>query len=218
VNALRLRQIWLGVAALGVIVVLALGYFLIVGPQLASLASARVESDGIEDQNAMIQTQIDKLSTQSGSLDALTAQLAVLRTQLPTDNGTGVFISQLQTLGDQDAVTVTSYTVGDPAVVAADAASATDAAAAAPATASASQLWALPVTVTVRGSAGHVDDFAADLLGDGTRATLVTSSVIVPASGAAKGSLAGQVIATYSGFVFVDRDGSTATADTSSGE
>jgi hypothetical protein len=223
------QRLWALAGIAGTAAVLALGWFLFVGPQLDAATSASDDYDSMTAQNAALQTRIDFLKTQEAKLPELQKELDAKRTELPVRPEVETFAATLQTIGERDLVSISTYTVGEPiAVTAKDAAAGTTAAAttsAAPATpapssatstpgttvpapaagasAAARTTYALPVTFTVQGAAASVDTFVKDLQADGQRALLVTKADVQPVAGLAGGTIAGDVVATYSGTIWV---------------
>jgi hypothetical protein len=208
------QRLWAFAGVLGTAAVLALGWFLFVSPQLDQANAAGSQYDSVAVQNQTLQTRIDFLEKQSATLPELQKELDAKRVELPVRPEVETFAATLQSIGERDLVSVSTITVGQPVAVKAaapDAASATPAPTPTPAATSASASadvarvsYALPVTFTVQGGAAAVDAFVQELQAQGQRALLVTKADVQPDAGLASGGdIAGSVVATYSGNVWV---------------
>ena len=221
--------------AVATLVILLLGWLLLVSPQFAAARDVRNESESVRLLNTSLETRINSLRESEAELPQLQADLAAGRLELPVRNNTQVFAESLRGAAERNLVSVTSVSVGAPENVTALAAgavevqpvaagtgesaeaatetAAADAAAAAAAAANARQTFALPVTFTVEGPAASLDSFISELQTAGQRALSITTIVVNPVAGIADGSIAEDIITSYSGFIFLSPLDAAAAAD-----
>lgn len=226
-NALQESRLWLIGGAVATLVILLLGWLLLVSPQLTAASDIQDETASVETLNTTLVARIASLKKSESDLPELQADLAAGRLELPVRNDTQVFAESLKSAAEKYLVSVTSVSIGSPenvttlaqgvveapvAAVAEDAAddaevtaeqAAADAAAATAAAAAVRQTFALPVTFTAEGPAESLDSFIAELQVGGQRALSVTKIVVNPVAGIADGSIAGDVITSYSGSIYL---------------
>ncbi|MEO8775252.1 MAG: type 4a pilus biogenesis protein PilO [Candidatus Nanopelagicales bacterium] len=111
-------QTWyIGTAVVAVLVLLA-GWFLLVAPAKSNAADLSTQADGVVAQNAATQVQIDQLKAQSKNLPAQEAQIAAIRTRIPTTPALPTLIRTLSTQATAAGVSLDSLTPGTPTLAA----------------------------------------------------------------------------------------------------
>ncbi|HEX8303929.1 MAG TPA: hypothetical protein VF612_03555 [Jatrophihabitans sp.] len=186
-------RVWLAGGAVAGVVISALAWFMVVSPELSNASSLDEQTVASQTQNISLQSKIHRLQADNSNMDALVASLRQARTALPVTTGLAEFTRQLSAYATEYGVVISGITAGDPAALtsATPAPAAAGAAAAAPAAGSASktppaagapkaspagQLYALPLTVVVKGSAVNDLRFLAAVQGPGRRAALVSGT------------------------------------------
>jgi hypothetical protein len=188
-------RVWLAGGAVAGVVISALAWFMVVSPELSNASSLDEQTVASQTQNISLQSKIHRLQADNSNMDALVASLRQARTALPVTTGLAEFTRQLSAYATEYGVVISGITAGDPAALTsatpAPAAAGAAAAAAAPAAGSASktppaagapkaspagQLYALPLTVVVKGSAVNDLRFLAAVQGPGRRAALVSGT------------------------------------------
>lgn len=161
---LRADRAWLigGVAA--VLALFAVAWLLVIGPQRSQAASAREQSTAAELTLGTLRHKLADLQEQNANQEQYRAQLARDRRALPTTPALSDFVRELQSAGDSVGVTFTGLTVGAPTE--ADAAG--------------TKVVALPITLTLSGSASRLGQFLDQLQRIQPRAVLITSANVVP--------------------------------------
>jgi hypothetical protein len=177
-------RVWLvGGAAAGVVIA-ALGWFMVISPELSNASSLDEQTVASQTQNMSLQSKIHRLQADNSNMDALLASLRQARAELPPDTGLADFTRQLSGYASQYGVVLSGITAADPTpltpTVASAAGSTTPAPAARPAAGSTAsqvgQTYTLPLTVIVKGAAANDLRFLAAMQGPGKRAALVTGT------------------------------------------
>lgn len=109
------NRLMLLLAAVAALAVVAGGFFLGVQPQLARVATANEESRSIASSNEATRTEIARLREQAKGLPKMRAELAALRSSVPSSAAVSAFIGQLNTTAEGSGVKVATITVGDAA-------------------------------------------------------------------------------------------------------
>ena len=179
-------RLWLAGGTAAGVAISALAWFMVVSPELSNAASLDEQTVASQTQNVSLQSKLHRLQADNANMDALIASLQQARTALPVDTGLAEYTRQLSGYASEYGVAVTGITAGEPAALtpaapaAAPAAGAsTETAAKPPAAAAASpsgQVYALPLTVVVKGKAVNDLRFLAALQGPGKRAALVSGT------------------------------------------
>lgn len=171
------RRLWTAGGALATVVVIALAWFAVIGPELGSASSLHDETSAAQQRNTALQTKVAKLKIDSANPDRLNQQLRDARAALPVNSGMPDLTRQLSEQGATAGVVVTSVTTDAPTGVnSGSGSSATPApAGASGATVSAAgNLFAIPVTVAANGSLERQRAFLA-AIEQGPRAALIDS-------------------------------------------
>jgi hypothetical protein len=169
-NALKSERFWLVGGALAAVVVAAGAWFAAIGPELSNASSLDAQTADAQTQNLTLQAKIRKLQQDSADMPALTTALQQARTALPVDIGIADYTRQLSDYANKNHVVVTGINASSPI-----SATAKPGLPAAPVGSAAGQLFALPLTVIVKGSVaddlGYLKAVQAD-----QRAALVTAT------------------------------------------
>jgi len=107
------RSSWIGGAVFIGLIMLAATYFLAVSPTLATASETRTEVNSTNESNIALQAKIDQLAVDFAKLDDYKAQLAAIRTQIPTTADLSGYLRQLDTIAVARSVTLTAV---NPAV------------------------------------------------------------------------------------------------------
>lgn len=184
-SGMKLDRVWLAGGAAAGVVISALAWFMVVSPELSNASSLDEQTLTAQTQNVTLQSKIHRLQADNSNMDALVASLRQARTALPVDTGLADFTRQLSGYAAEYGVAISGITAGEPtaltstapAAAAAPAAGSTTTTPGAGAAASAvGQLYALPLTVVVKGSAANDLRFLAAVQGPARRAALVSGT------------------------------------------
>ena len=107
------NKIWILLAAIVSVAVLAMGWFLGVSPKLDEMTLANTQRASVDDQNVAQQKRIDGLKKQFAQIDKLKAELAVLQVDLPPGDELSTFLGQLHELEGTSGVTLTKFAASD---------------------------------------------------------------------------------------------------------
>jgi type IV pilus assembly protein PilO len=202
----KMKQ-WVALTVVGVLAVLAAGWFLLVSPKRSEASQVRAEVTSQESTNSGLQTQLAMLKAQAKTLPQQQAKLALVAAKIPDNPALPGLIRALSTAADDAGVELVSLAPGAPTPVVAAAAAPTTGApgttgttAARPAgaapvggtparlsgsapstTFSAGVLTAIPLTINVVGGYFQVEQFF-DKLEELTRAAKVTAFTMTPST------------------------------------
>lgn len=171
----RTHQLWVAGGVGSALLVAALAWFVLIGPQLAGASSLKDQTVAAQDQNAVLQHKVSRLQAQNANIAALTESLRQARVALPVDSGLPDFTRQVAAQAAAAGVSLTSISAGTPASAEGTAA------AAAKSIAAAGHLFGIPVTVVGDGSI-DADRALLHALQNGGRRVLVQSSQLSAAS------------------------------------
>ncbi|HUR51637.1 MAG TPA: type 4a pilus biogenesis protein PilO [Mycobacteriales bacterium] len=186
----KMKQ-WVALTAVGVLAVMAAGWFLLISPKRTEAALVRDEVTSQEGINQGLQTQLAMLKQQAKTLPAQQAKLARVATKIPDNPAQPALIRALSDAADEAGVELISMAPGQPvAVAAAPATLAAPAPGAAPqgtssltTTASAAYnpgvLTTIPLAINVVGGYFQVEQFF-DRLENLARAAKVTGFTMLP--------------------------------------
>ncbi|QNK80363.1 hypothetical protein [Nakamurella sp. PAMC28650] len=187
------RRLWLGGGAAVAILILVVGWFFVISPQLSATASIRDQADSAQVQNSVLQAKNSKLKKENDNVATPRAGLAAALAELPSDGGLPAFTRQLSAQATANSVSLTSVIVGGvlpvAGAVAAPAAAATTetgtaaGATAAPAATSAGGLMQIPVSLVVTGLGKNDIAFLKALQVTGPRRALVSAIQLAPSGG-----------------------------------
>jgi type IV pilus assembly protein PilO len=178
-------RIWVVGGLLAATMLLAVGWFLLIGPQHARAGALDAQTQAAQAGVAVQQQRLTELRRQQENLPQYVAQLAKARAALPSESGMPDFLRQLQVVGDETAVAVTTVTMARPVKV----------------EGTKTPVFALAVDLTAKGTTSRLDAFLDQLQRVQPRAVLITSVSTQADDGA--GSFTGQVTAQVALDVFV---------------
>jgi Tfp pilus assembly protein PilO len=175
-------RLWLIGGTLGAVALLAIGWFLFVGPQYAKASSLRDKTTAEETRVVSLQHRLTELRQQKSHVAEYEARLARESRALPTESGLSDFLRELQTIGDSSGVSVSGVIVAAP-------------------NQASGGVFALPITLTVSGAVPGLTRFLDELQQVQPRAVFVTNALLAPAIQG--GTLTGKVKLTLGIQVFV---------------
>jgi hypothetical protein len=194
------RRWWLGGGAMAAVLLVLVGWFLVIEPQLADASSTNEQTESIQAQNLVLEGSNTKLKVQNDNIATLRTDLAAALAELPSDGGLPEFTRQLSAQATAASVVLNSVVVGPATAIDAPASSAGGTAAgsdgaensgtgstanpAAPGAAAAdssSGLVQMTVTVTATGLGADNLAFLQAIQMTGPRRALVTASQLAPA-------------------------------------
>jgi Tfp pilus assembly protein PilO len=149
----KMKQ-WSMLTALGVVGVLAAGWFLLVSPQHAHAKDLRTQAQGVQATTAQLQSQVQQLKAQNKGVAAQQAKLAKIAKQIPDNPALPTLIRQLSAAAHDSGVTLVSRAPTAPTAVTAAPTAVSPTAAGA-----ASPLTQIPIGVTVTGSYFNIESF-----------------------------------------------------------
>lgn len=124
---------WLGIAILATVLILALGWLLLVSPQMSKASTLQEEAQSASDQALTLQGKASSLRKQAEKLPEMEAELKTLYQKLPDKAGVNDLIRQIDAANQASGMTVQSFSVDPPAPLAMPEVAAAAEAAAAPA-------------------------------------------------------------------------------------
>lgn len=197
------NKLWLVIAGVAGVAVLALGWFLGVSPKLDEMSAANEQKTSVDAQNVVHQKKLDSLKTEFAQLDSLKEQLAAAQESLPPGDDLSTFLGELHALEASSGVVVTSFSAGDGLNYVPAPGEKTDP------LITADNFIAIPINLTVQGTRPQVIDFLSDLQ-YGKRLFLVIKLTVAESTkavAAAPNSTDAPVTDAYegniSGFVYV---------------
>ena len=195
----KMKQ-WVALTVVGVLAVMAAGWFLLVSPKRSDAALVRADVDSQNSTNAGLQTQLATLKAQAKTLPAQQAKLARVAAKIPDNPALPALIRALSAAADDAGVELLSLSPGTPVTVAAAAPNGVAGAApsssgtstasqpttlssatAATSTASAGVLTSIPLSMNVVGGYFQLEQFF-DKLENLARAAKVTGFSMAPGS------------------------------------
>src|SRR5690348_5466549 len=161
----KTRQ-WAMLTAVVCLAVLAAGWFLVIKPQRTKAADLRTQTQGVEDHNATLRSQVGQLKQQQKDLPAQQKLLSQIATKVPDNPALPALIRQLSAAADGAGVNLVSLAPSAPTLATAATAPVTARAtgtaagtATGRAVASGSPLASIPLTLQVQGGYFNVVQF-----------------------------------------------------------
>jgi type IV pilus assembly protein PilO len=199
----KMKQ-WIALGTVGMLAVLAAGWFLLVSPKRGEAAGIRDDVASQQTTNSALQTQLAMLKAQAKTLPEQQASLARVAAKIPDNPALPALIRALSKAADDTGVELVSLAPGTPGPVAATAPAAATPSARTPVAAGAAApaaspfspgvLTAIPLSINVVGGYFQVEQFF-DRLENLARATKVTGFTMAPGTNPVKPA-AGQDAAT----------------------
>ena len=208
-DRLQNKRFWLGGGAFAALLIVAVGWFMFIGPEMSSASDLRSQAAATRQQNALLQLKVTALQKKSTQLPRYTASLKTALATLPFDSGMPAFTRQLSAQAEANHVSITSVIVGSFTAISAGAtpaAGATDPATATPTTgatattpptatigttATAGGLYSAQVTIQSTGALVHQLGLLNDIRITGPRRALLNSVQLTPGAGAKVSSIDG---------------------------
>lgn len=107
------NRIWMLLAAVVSVGIIALGWFLGVSPKLDEVSMADQQRASVEDQNKIHEVRLAKMKEQFAQIDELRAELAALQRALPPGDELPAFLGQLHELEGTSGVLLTRFMASD---------------------------------------------------------------------------------------------------------
>ncbi|GIH89967.1 type 4a pilus biogenesis protein PilO [Planobispora siamensis] len=153
----RMDRIWALGGILVAAILLVVGWFFLISPQLAETDRLQGETETAHVRAATLQSRLSQLKRENADLPRYRAELEAARQALPTTAESEQFLRQLQTAGEATGVDVGTVAVGAPAVV----------------EAAGVKMHSLPVALTATGGTVALDEFLDQLQQVQPRAALI---------------------------------------------
>lgn len=228
---------WVTGAVFVALMVLALGWFLAISPQLDRASQAREETEAARQQNVVQTQRLATLRQQYEEIDSYKAELAAIHQQIPTTGQMPALVREVNAAAQRSSVTVLSVLPGTPetffaaapsqptvqpeASDAGDAESEASDDAPAPVAGGApgvDGMVAVPVQVTVLGSYDAARTFVAELQTGIDRLFVVTTFDVTgqdeaEASGGRPATQEGDAELVVHGYIYVLQDTRAATPE-----
>jgi hypothetical protein len=178
-------RLWLAGGAAAGAVISALAWFMVVSPELSNASSLDEQTIASQTQNISLQSKLHRLQADNANKDALVTSLRLARTALPVSTDLAEFTRKLTGYAHDSGVVISGITASDPTAQTSTATAgpastsppaAAGTAAGAAGASPAGQLYALPLTVVVKGSAAHDLRFLGAVQGPDRRAALVSGT------------------------------------------
>lgn len=163
-RANRPDLLWRGGGLAGVVILSLVGWFVFIGPAYEEGGQIGQEATTSEEKVGTLQRRLVELRQQDADLQTYLDRLAANRQALPTVSAMAAFLRQLQTSAAQTQVTVVGLIVG----------------AASDTIAAGTAVKSLPLTLTVDGDTAQLIAFVEWLQRNGPRAVLIYSASAVP--------------------------------------
>ncbi len=171
------NRVWLFIAGVAGVAILALGWFLGVSPKLDEMAAANEQRSSVEALNVQHEKKLAALKKDFAQLDTLKEQLAAAQQSLPPGDDLSTFLGELHSLEGTSGVVLTSFGAGDGLNYLAAPGEVTDP------LVTADNFIAIPIDLTVQGTRPQVIEFINDLQ-YGNRLFLVIKLTVTQAANA----------------------------------
>lgn len=107
------NRLWILGAALLVVVIVAMGWFLGVSPKLSEAGTADQQRAAAEAKNVIHEKEVATIKKQYEQLPELKSQLTALREALPTNDDLSTFLGELHQKEQSNGVVLTSFVASD---------------------------------------------------------------------------------------------------------
>lgn len=168
----KMRQ-WIVLTALGVVGILAAGWFLLVSPQHSHASSLRAQAVSEQQSTAGVESQVAQLKQQQKGQLAQQQRLAQIADQIPDNPQLPTLIRELSAAAHKAGVSLVSLAPSQPTAVTATTTAATT-----------SPLAQIPIAIQVTGSYFNIESFF-QATRHMNRALLVTGFTLAPGSNGA---------------------------------
>ena len=113
------RRLWLGGGIVLSVLIVLVGWFGMINPELSAAASTQDQTESAQTQNIALQAKNSRLKDQNDNVAALRAGLAAALAELPSDDGLPAFTRQISAQATATSVFLNSIVVGAATPVAA---------------------------------------------------------------------------------------------------
>jgi len=169
-NLLKSDRFWQAGGVLAALLLAALAWFVAIGPELSHASSLDSQTADAQSQNLVLQAKLHRLQRDDANLGTLTDSLRQARAALPVDTAIAAYTKQLTGYAAGSHVAVTGVSASAPVSATSKPGQAATASLGVPD----GKLFALPLTVIVKGTAADDLRFVHSVQSD-PRAALVTS-------------------------------------------
>ena len=107
------NRLWIVGSVLLMVIVVGMGWFLGIAPQLANVAAAELQRAGVEQTNLQNEATLAQLKKDYANLGALNGQLASLSESVPSDTAMPAFVDEINGIASGAGVTITGISVAD---------------------------------------------------------------------------------------------------------
>ncbi|MFG1925875.1 type 4a pilus biogenesis protein PilO [Cryptosporangium sp. NPDC048952] len=191
-------RLWLAGGAIGVVLLLVVGWFLAIRPQNDRAAQLEEQTSAAQAQADSLRSRLEQVKSENESLAEYRSKFQAARAALPTTASLSDFLRNVQSSGTRAGVSVEGMVVGAPSqVVGAD-----------------STIYGMPITITATGSASKLEGFLNQLQRVQPRAVLVSTTNAAPNESSK--SLRGSVLLTLGMQAFIAPGAAGATLTSSS--
>ena len=116
-NGAAKKSTWIGGTAFVAVVLVALAWFLLVSPVLATASDTREQTEQTETHNSELQKKVNELKAEFANLDQYKAELATIATQITPSLDLAPYIIQVDQLAQASDVVVIELTPQTPYLV-----------------------------------------------------------------------------------------------------
>ena len=159
-------RLWMIGGAFIIVALTVISWFFVINPKYAEADEVARQAADTEVQISVLNKRLAELEKQKSKLPTYTAQLKASQAALPSDSGVPDFLRSLQSAGDDLDVTVGGVSVS-----------------AASAVNGFSNVYALPITLTLEGSPENLGKFLTQLQQTQPRAVLINSATLTAQDG-----------------------------------
>lgn len=156
-------RVWLISGAFAAVVLLAIGWFLLIGPQRSTTSSLEAQTESANAEITVLQHKLADLKKQDSEKAKYKAELDKNREALPGTPQTSDIARQLQASGSASGASVTDIAIGDATEV----------------KDSTPKVYSMPISLSVSGKASQIDGFLDQLQQVQPRALLISSANLV---------------------------------------
>jgi Tfp pilus assembly protein PilO len=192
---MRTDRLWLAGGVIVAVGLALISWFALIAPQHSLADSYDTQTQDAQGRILVLRNRLAELRKENANLATYTGQLQTDEAALPTSAGTADLLRNLHSVGDLKGVTINGVVIGDPNQL----------------SAVSSQLFQLPVTLTVSGPAAKLAGFLDDLQNNQSRALLLVSVAALPSD--TSGSLAGGMTLTIDLRAFISTASTSTTSD-----
>lgn len=204
------NTVWVAGAGVVAVLLVLVTYFLVVAPQRGEVVDLADQQLSIAQTNETLRQQTEVLAAQFQTLDQKRAEVAAVRSTLPSEAEVPEVLRHVESYAAATGVRLSQVVPGAPEAFAEPGTTTT---ATTPDTSTAGVV-AIPLTLVATGSFAQVELYLKSLQVDMTRHLLVEG---VTVSSEESATSSGDVSATITSSIFVLQDGSEATSTTTTG-